>query len=106
MLAKKIKDIKNRQKFYKQELSKLQIKFLFKHLLNSFIIKKNYKLYSSLLLTFLKLSSFKSSKTLITRRCILNNRSRTSIRKFGISRIAFRELLQFGVIPGYVKAVW
>ena len=70
------------------------------------LLKKDYKLYSSLLLLFLKLSWFKSSKTVITRRCILNNISRTSIRKFGISRTVFRELLQFGVIPGYVKAVW
>lgn len=106
MLSIKIKDIKNRQQFHKKELLKTRIKFLFKNLLNNSIKNRDYKMYSILLSAFLKKNSIKASKTKIKRRCVLNNRSRTSIRKFGISRIIFRELLQFGVIPGFVKAVW
>jgi len=106
MLSIKIKDIKNRQNFYKNELLKTQIKFIFKNLLNNSIKKGEYKMHSVLLCSFLKMSLIRISKTKIKRRCILNNRSRTSTRKFGISRTIFRELLQFGVIPGFVKAVW
>jgi|TARA_B110000090_G_C13238855_1_gene391674 ribosomal protein S14 len=105
MLSIKIKDIKNRQKFHKKELSKIQIRFLFKNLLSNLLVKKDYKRYSAFLYSFLKLSS-KSSKTKIRRRCVLNNRSRVSNRKFAVSRIVFREFLQFGIIPGFTKAVW
>lgn len=106
MLSKKIKDIKNRQKIYKEEILKTQTKFLFRYLLNNSLLKKNHKLYSMLVLSFLKSSLTNFSKTMVTRRCILNNRSKTALRKFGISRTIFRELLTFGVIPGFVKAVW
>ena len=46
------------------------------------------------------------SKTRITNRCVLNNRGRGVLRPYGISRTLMRELMQFGVIPGYSKAVW
>lgn len=105
MLSIKIKDINNRKKFHKKELLKIQIKFLFKNLLNNPILKKTPKAHSIFLHSFLQLSS-KISKTKIRRRCVLNNRSRVANRKFSISRIVFRELLQFGIIPGYKKAVW
>jgi len=39
------------------------------------------------------------------RRCILTNRSRGSIRPFNVARSKLRELLQFGILPGYKKAV-
>ena len=106
MLSKKIKDIKNRQMFEKNELVKIKIKFLFKNLLNNSLFNKNEYERSSLIQFFLIYYLKKISKTRITRRCILNNRSRINNRKFGVSRIFFRELLQFGIIPGYNKAVW
>jgi ribosomal protein S14 len=105
MLSIKIKDIKNRKEFYKKELLKIQVKFLFKNLLNNPTVKKTTRARSTLLYSFLQLFS-KSSKTKIRRRCVLNNRSRITNRKFSISRIIFRELLRFGIIPGYAKAVW
>ena len=46
------------------------------------------------------------SKTRMTNRCVLNNRGRGVLRPYGISRTLMRELMQFGVIPGYSKAVW
>ena len=106
MLSKKIKDIKNRQMFEKNELVKIQFKFLFKNLLNNPLFNKNEYQRSLLIQSFLIYSFKKISKTQITRRCILNNRSRVSNRKFGVSRIFFRELLQFAIIPGYSKAIW
>lgn len=39
-------------------------------------------------------------------RCNLSGRRRAFIRKFGLSRIAFRELALRGEIPGVVKASW
>ena len=41
MLSTKMKDIKNRQKFEKKELVKIQFKFLFKNLLNNPVFNKN-----------------------------------------------------------------
>ena len=35
-----------------------------------------------------------------------DNRGRGVLRPYGISRTLMRELMQFGVIPGYSKAVW
>jgi small subunit ribosomal protein S14 len=39
-------------------------------------------------------------------RCKLSGRRRAYIRKFGVSRIQFRELAQWGEIPGVTKASW
>ena len=39
-------------------------------------------------------------------RCVINNRSRGVFRPFGISRVLMRTLMQFGLLPGYSKAVW
>ena len=39
-------------------------------------------------------------------RCKLTGRSRGYMRKFGISRITFREMASFGLIPGVKKASW
>lgn len=39
-------------------------------------------------------------------RCKLSGRPRSYIRKFGISRIVFRELASAGKIPGVTKASW
>ncbi len=47
-----------------------------------------------------------SSPTRLHNRCGVTGRSRGYIRKFGISRIAFRELALEGKIPGVTKASW
>ena len=39
-------------------------------------------------------------------RCSLTSRPRGNFRKFGISRIALRELASWGQIPGLVKSSW
>lgn len=39
-------------------------------------------------------------------RCQLTGRSRGYMRKFGISRISFRKLVSFGLIPGIKKSSW
>jgi small subunit ribosomal protein S14 len=47
-----------------------------------------------------------SCPTRLHNRCSVSGRPRGYMRKFGISRIAFRELALEGKIPGVVKASW
>jgi small subunit ribosomal protein S14 len=47
-----------------------------------------------------------SSPTRLHNRCSISGRPRGYMRKFGISRIAFRQLALEGKIPGVTKASW
>ncbi len=47
-----------------------------------------------------------ASPTRQRNRCELTGRSRGYLRKFGLSRIKFRELALQGEIPGVTKASW
>lgn len=46
------------------------------------------------------------SKCRVRNRCGLSGRPRGNYRKFNLSRIALRELGNFGQIPGLVKSSW
>ncbi len=47
-----------------------------------------------------------SCPTRLNRRCEVSGRSRSYYRKFGISRIALRELALRGQLPGMRKSSW
>ena len=47
-----------------------------------------------------------SSRVRVRNRCSVSGRARAYIRKFGLSRITFRELALDGKIPGATKASW
>ncbi|ANU14370.1 SSU ribosomal protein S14p (S29e) [Planococcus halocryophilus Or1] len=47
-----------------------------------------------------------SSPTRLNNRCVVTGRPRSFMRKFGMSRITFRELAHKGQIPGVKKASW
>ena len=47
-----------------------------------------------------------ASPVRMVRRCKISGRSRGYYRRFGISRITFRELAWKGEIPGVKKASW
>jgi small subunit ribosomal protein S14 len=47
-----------------------------------------------------------ANPTRLHNRCNISGRPRGYMRKFGLSRIAFRELALEGKIPGVVKASW
>lgn len=47
-----------------------------------------------------------SCATRLNRRCRISGRARGYYRKFGISRIAFRELALKGQLPGIRKSSW
>ena len=42
----------------------------------------------------------------IRNRCLLTGRPRAYLRKFGISRVTFRELSLLAEVPGVRKASW
>jgi small subunit ribosomal protein S14 len=42
----------------------------------------------------------------VVNRCSLSGRRRGYLRKFGCSRLTFREMALSGLIPGVVKASW
>jgi len=47
-----------------------------------------------------------ANPTRLHNRCNVSGRPRGYLRKFGLSRIAFRDLALDGKIPGVVKASW
>jgi small subunit ribosomal protein S14 len=47
-----------------------------------------------------------SSKVRMRNRCSMTGRPRGFMRDFGISRVTFREMVLFGLIPGLTKASW
>ncbi len=47
-----------------------------------------------------------TSPNRVTTRCQLSGRPRGNYRKFGLSRIAFRQLALDGKLPGVTKASW
>ncbi len=46
------------------------------------------------------------SSTRVRNRCLLTGRPRGYHRKFGLSRIALRDLGSSGLIPGIIKSSW
>ncbi len=46
------------------------------------------------------------SESRFRRRCALTGRPRGNLRKFGMSRIAVRELASWGQVPGLIKSSW
>jgi small subunit ribosomal protein S14 len=47
-----------------------------------------------------------SSRVRLHNRCKLTGRPKGYMRQFGISRINFREMASYGLIPGIKKASW
>jgi ribosomal protein S14 len=104
MLYTKIKDEKNRKLFNRLEKRKLLNVFVLIYFLNkqnNFCDKE--KIFAVLKSFFNEKHGFKYR---LNRRCVISNRGRGNLRNFGFSRMCFRELVLFGLIPGYSKAVW
>jgi len=108
MLSSKIKDIKIRNSFNRIEKIKKIKKFLQFNILSQSSFNSSKSLNQDFVLQFSKDSkkmNFKS-RVRMTNRCVVNNRGRGVFRPFGVSRILMRNLIQFGLLPGYSKAVW
>lgn len=72
------------------------------------IIKDSSLSFSDRLSAQIKLSQMvkDASKIRVRNRCALTGRPRGNLRKFGLSRIAVRELASWGQIPGLIKSSW
>jgi len=109
MLFIKVKDSKTRKNVYKIEKNFKIKKYLVSNLLtfwnsnnNIFSDSKRRQVY--FLINQIKYKHL--SKVKIVRRCILTNRNRRVIRPYNISHSVFKNLIQFGVIPGVKKSAW
>ena len=47
-----------------------------------------------------------SSKIRVRNRCNMTGRPRGYMRDFGVSRVTFRDMVLFGLIPGLTKSSW
>ena len=47
-----------------------------------------------------------SSKVRMRNRCSMTGRPRGYMRDFGVSRVTFRDMVLFGLIPGLTKSSW
>jgi small subunit ribosomal protein S14 len=93
-----IKNKRLRVLFNKSEIKNKVVKFL---LIN---LKSSIKTTGSSFYNTLRKHSV--SKTKLKRHCIISGRSKGVSREYGISRIQLKEMIKFGIIPGYHKAVW
>lgn len=103
MLHSKIKDLKYRKDFYNVEMKQVVNSFVFTNLISN--PKLDFKFKKNIFFKFYKQKKIRV-KTRMVNRCVLTNRGRGATRGFNISRSLFRELLGFGIIPGYKKATW
>lgn len=105
MIIKQFQDKKKRLFFAKLETLKKMFKILKIFLLNNkkFKIIRPFVLYN---LSKINKKINKISKVQIKNRCIISNRSKSTYRHYSLSRIKMRELLQFGILPGYKKSAW
>jgi len=104
MLYLKNKNLKLRKLYLKKEIYLKNKKFVFVNLLNKESSNKKLIIYS-----FLKNKKYFSSlrlKARIKNRCLSSNTSRSVSRSFKLSRRSLKNLLSFGLVPGYKKAVW
>ena len=72
-------------------------------MLNSPYYKQNREVYKSFFNYQLK---NRTSKTKIVRRCLLTYKARVMYKKFKISRVKLKNMLDLNLIAGYKKAVW
>ena len=103
MLHSKVKDLKHRKQFSLIEKTQLIDNFIFKTLSANPKISKTLK--KNIFFKFYNIKKFRV-KNRIVRRCVLTNRGRGSLQDFKVSRTMLRELMGFGIIPGYKKSVW
>ena len=106
MHAKRVKDIKAREIFAKNEMLKKAQKFVFTNTLNKLLYEKKYDEYAKACQYFAMQKVENDSKTKIVNRCVATNRSRGAIRPFGINRVMLKDMLEQGLVPGWKKASW
>lgn len=102
MLSSKVKDLKLRIAFKKLENFRLVNKFLFINLVSKPMLLSS-RFNKTILKTYLM---SRISKIKIKNRCILSNRNGGVNKFYNLSRISMRNMIKFGLLGGYKKAVW
>jgi len=104
MLSSIQKDRRIRASFFKNERLVRLNKFLFIYLSAKFRTHPATGIDLGIQKLLFKIKSY--SKTRIRARCRLTGRGNGVYRPYYLSRFVLRELIQFGALPGYKKAVW
>lgn len=101
LLANKDKVL--RKNLFSSEVKERQLKFLRVAVLNlpDFKNKREYYKYF-----FNSKIQNKVSKTKLVRRCLLTYKARVMHKKFKISRVKLKKMLDLNIVAGYKKAVW
>ena len=101
-MAKKsmiVKNIRRRQIVERYREKRIELKKIIKSTSSSEIDKQIAR-------TKLEKMPRDSNPIRIRNRCVVTGRPRSYYRKFGLSRITFREMALKGEIPGITKASW
>jgi ribosomal protein S14 len=106
MIFSKYKDLKRRKNFLKNEYKSKAIKYAFIKVASNIKKLKKKKRFLLEALYLKGKTKINANKTKIVRRCLLNNRTRNIYRPLNLSRSVLRNLIQFGLVPGFKKAVW
>ena len=101
-MAKKSAIDKNKKKIIKSKRDEEKRKVLKKTIMDKNISQEER------FAAVLKLSALPrdGSRVRVRNRCTITGRPRGNYRKFGMSRIAFRDLASTGQLPGIIKASW
>lgn len=99
MRLKFFKERKKRFKLKKKEVSRIIFRFLLKNEKVPFFKKLDI---SKRIASMPKASSVSQ----IHNYCAITGRSRSVLTPYGISRIKMRELMGYGVLPGFSRSAW
>jgi|688.fasta_scaffold787456_2 ribosomal protein S14 len=97
------KDKKLRKKLSQLELEERQYRYLRVNVLNLPYYKQDRNVYKHYFNARLRK---RISKTKLVRRCLLTYKARVMYKKFKISRVKLKYMLDLNLIAGYKKAVW
>lgn len=108
MLFSKVNDKKIRSRYNLIEHKKKVNKFILINLFSkiNFNKKKNKKKFYIFKSIALKKTKEKTYKNRIVSHCLFSYRTRSVNKNLRLSRSILRDLIQFGLVPGYKKAVW
>lgn len=101
LLANKDKVL--RKNLLSSEIKERQFKFLRVAVLNSPDFKTERECYKFF---FNGKIQNRVSKTKLVRRCLLTYKARVMHKKFKISRVKLKKMLDLNIVAGYKKAVW
>lgn len=106
MKANTIKNLKYRKSYYSFEFSKKINNFLIRQLLNSSSLSKKKRILYLAFTHLMAKNSNQISKSHLKNKCVFTGRNKSVNKTYSLSRIALRNLMGYGIIPGYRKAVW